>query len=157
MGQKQVPTYQTEIVEKVVEVPHVLIEEMAVEVPQIQTAEVLRQDAVAQTREVVKQIPRVSMQYRERVVELKEQIQQEMIVQPAPVYETIAPVVQTMPIQTLPAVQTIPMTTGYTGGVIGTSVPLTTGYTGGVIGTSTIPTYSGSRGYTSGVYGGTIV
>merc|ERR1719247_1014295 len=114
---------------------------MAVEVPQIQTAEVLRQDAVAQTREVVKQIPRVSMQYRERVVELKEQIQQEMIVQPAPVYETIAPVVQTMPaIQTLPAVQTIPMTTGYTGGVIGTS---------------TIPTYSGSRGYTSGVYGGT--
>merc|ERR1719247_4036668 len=119
---------------------------MAVEVPQIQTAEVLRQDAVAQTREVVKQIPRVSMQYRERVVELKEQIQQEMIVQPAPVYETIAPVVQTMP-----------MTTGYTGGVIGTSVPLTTGYTGGVIGTSTIPTYSGSRGYTSGVYGGTIV
>merc|ERR1712086_740211 len=68
--------------EKVVEVPHVLREEVAVEVPQIQTCEVLRQDAVAQTKEVIKQIPRVQMQYRERVVELRDQIRQEQVVVP---------------------------------------------------------------------------
>merc|ERR1711879_549928 len=89
IAQKQVATYQTQVVEKVVEVPHVLTEEVAVEVPQIQTAEVVRQDAVAQTREVVKQIPRVSMQYRERVVELREQIQNQVVAQPQMI-ETVA-------------------------------------------------------------------
>merc|ERR1712086_935432 len=68
--------------EKVVEVPHVLREEVAVEVPQIQTCEVLRQDAVAQTKEVIKQIPRAQMQYRERVVELRDQVRQEQVVVP---------------------------------------------------------------------------
>merc|ERR1712046_392197 len=102
-------TYETQVVEKVVEVPHVLREEVAVEVPQIQTAEVVRQDAVAQTREVVKQIPRVSMQYRERVVEMQEQIRQEVIAAPV---QTIAPVSMT----TVPAVSTaIPSMTYGTG------------------------------------------
>merc|ERR1712070_1072489 len=92
--QKQVPCWETQVVEKVVEVPHVLREEVAVEVPQVQTAEVLRQDAVAQTKEVVKQIPRVSMQYRERVVELRDQIREEVVVQPQIVQEVVqAPVV----------------------------------------------------------------
>merc|ERR1719454_931160 len=83
--EKQVATFTTEVVEKLVEVPQVLIEEVPVEVPQIQTAEVLRQDAVAQTKEVVKQIPRVNMQYRERVIEMKEQIREEFVA-PAATY-----------------------------------------------------------------------
>merc|ERR1712194_269451 len=79
---KEVICWETQVVEKVVEVPHVLREEVAVEVPQIQTCEVLRQDAVAQTKEVIKQIPRVQMQYRERVVELRDQVRQEQVVVP---------------------------------------------------------------------------
>merc|ERR1719157_430403 len=80
IAEKQVPTWSTQVVEKVVEVPHVLREEQVVEVPQIQTCEVVRQDAVAQTKEVIKQIPRVQMQYRERVVELRDQIQQQEVI-----------------------------------------------------------------------------
>merc|ERR1712187_379470 len=93
--EKQVPTYSTQVVEKVVEVPQVLVEEVPVEVPQIQTAEVIRQDAVAQTKEVVKQIPRVSMQYRERVMEMRDQIQQDYVA-PAPAveYVTATPAVE---------------------------------------------------------------
>merc|ERR1711953_1365644 len=77
----------------------VLVEEIPVEVPQIQTAEVLRQDAVAQTKEVVKQIPRVSMQYRERVMEMREQIQQENVA-PAPAVEYITAAPAIAPIVT---------------------------------------------------------
>merc|ERR1719454_108114 len=91
--EKQVATYETQVVEKIVEVPQVLIEEVPVEVPQIQTAEVLRQDAVAQTKEVVKQIPRVNMQYRERVIEMKEQIREEFV---APTYAPVPTVVETI-------------------------------------------------------------
>merc|ERR1711862_285072 len=89
------------------------IEEVPVEVPQIQTAEVLRQDAVAQTREVVKQIPRVNMQYRERVIEMKEQIREEFV---APMVEYAMPAPVAMPTQyamptpvvgTLPTVSTV--------------------------------------------------
>merc|ERR1712086_989743 len=87
------------------------------EVPQIQTAEVLRQDAVAQTREVVKQIPRVTMQYREKVVELRDQIREEMIDQGPQVqqFQTVAyntmqaPVVEyAQPQQTVQYIQSQP-------------------------------------------------
>merc|ERR1712178_207181 len=139
-----VPNWSTQVVEKVVEVPHVLMEEVPVEVPQIQTAEVVRQDAVAQTREVVKQIPRVSMQYRERVVELREQIQNQVISQP--IVETIAPVpiVENLaPVTTIPATTAFPsvraLPTATVGGTYGTALPTTT------IGTGMIGTYGGYR------------
>merc|ERR1712100_991792 len=115
--QKEVPNISTQIVEKVVEVPHVLTEEIPVEVPQVQYTDVVRQDAVAQTREVIKQIPRVSMEYRERVVELQERIQQEII--PQPIVTTAAPIVTT----TLPTYGA-PVIGGYPG------VPLSTGVIG---------------------------
>merc|ERR1712086_168259 len=109
-------------------------EEVAVEVPQIQTCEVLRQDAVAQTKEVIKQIPRVQMQYRERVVELRDQVHQEQIVVPQvqmveyvqqPQAVTMAPQMTTMtvaPQMTTMAPQSVtmaPQMTTMTGGFAG--------------------------------------
>lgn len=128
--QKQVAIYETQVVEKVVEVPHVLREEIPVDVPQIQTAEVLRQDAVAQIREVVKQIPRVSMQYRGYGGSM---------------VETFAPATQTLQMNPLPfPSQVIP-----SGGYVGTQT-----FRGGVVGGTVVGGGVYGGGYTSGVYGG---
>merc|ERR1712050_559298 len=49
-------------------------------------AEVFIQQPVATTREVVKQIPKVSMNYNERVVEMRSQTQAETVVQDRSVF-----------------------------------------------------------------------
>merc|ERR1719386_209640 len=69
-----------------VEVPQILKEEVAVEVPEVQMAEVFIQQPVATTMEVVKQIPKVSMNYNERVVEMRSQTKAETVVQDRSVF-----------------------------------------------------------------------
>lgn len=101
---------------------------------------------------VVKQIPRVNMNYVERVMEMREQIQQEYV-QPAPVIEYVQPAPIIMPttqyvqpapvITTLaaPSITTLPTTTIGT-----TSLPVPVGTTygspfGTTLGASTLPSY----------------
>merc|ERR1719277_2046095 len=77
MKDKPVPDYETQAVERLVEVPHVIISERAVEVPQVQIAEVVRQDLQPIIKEVVREIPRYQVKYTEKVHEVQSQLHQE--------------------------------------------------------------------------------
>merc|ERR1719199_1743026 len=57
----------TEAVEKIQEVPQVLVEEQIVEVPQTQTAEIIRQVQKPVVQAVQKGIPKISTQVVEKV------------------------------------------------------------------------------------------
>merc|ERR1711957_1070659 len=96
---------------------------------------VLRQDAVAQTKEVIKQIPRVQMQYRERVVELRDQVQEQIVVpqvqqveyiQQPQMIEYVQQPQMVEYVQQPQAVTMAPQTTtlagGFGGGVYGTQI-----------------------------------
>merc|ERR1712188_345498 len=67
MVEKQIPKVMTEAVEKIQEVPQVLIEEQLVEVTQIQTAEIIRQVQKPVVQAVQKGIPKISTQVVEKV------------------------------------------------------------------------------------------
>jgi len=68
--EKQIPKFMTEAIEKIEEVPQVLVEEMIVEVPQVQTAEVIRQVQKPVVQTVQKGIPVITTQ----VVEIVQQV-----------------------------------------------------------------------------------
>merc|ERR1719265_130942 len=70
--EKAVPRFTTQAVEKIVEVPQVLIEEVPIDVPQVQIAEVIRQEAKAVMQEVIKEVPKAVMKYLEKVVEISQ-------------------------------------------------------------------------------------
>merc|ERR1719398_577844 len=65
--EKQIPKVMTEAVEKIQEVPQVLVEEQLIEVPQVQTAEIIRQVQKPVVQAVQKGIPKISTQVREVV------------------------------------------------------------------------------------------
>merc|ERR1719398_219073 len=65
--EKQIPKVMTEAVEKIQEVPQVLIEEQLVEVPQTQVTEIIRQVQKPVVRAVQKGIPKISTQVVEKV------------------------------------------------------------------------------------------
>jgi len=65
--EKQIPKVMTEVIEKIQEVPQVLIEEQLVEVTQVQTCEVIRQVQKPMVQQVQRSIARVSTQVVERV------------------------------------------------------------------------------------------
>merc|ERR1711953_1068175 len=53
MRDKVVPRFETQVVERAVDVPLVVVQERPVEVPMIQTVEQLRQDPVIVAKEVI--------------------------------------------------------------------------------------------------------
>merc|ERR1719262_590564 len=65
--EKQIPKVMTEAVEKIQEVPQILIEEQLVEVPNVQVAEVIRQVQKAVVQPVQKGIPKIQTQVVEVV------------------------------------------------------------------------------------------
>eukprot|EP00435_Cladocopium_sp_Y103_P019824 s153_g4.t2 len=66
-----VPKISTQVQERVVHVPQVLVEEQAIELPQANIVEVIREDLAPVYQEVVKQVPKVHLDYIERVVEVE--------------------------------------------------------------------------------------
>jgi len=73
---KEIPFVQTEGVERLVEVPHVLQQETVLEVPEVQVAEAIREVPEQFVQEVARQVPKVSTTYQEKVVEVEFGIQQ---------------------------------------------------------------------------------
>jgi len=65
--EKQIPKVMTEVIEKIQEVPQVLIEEQLVEVTQVQTCEVIRQVQKPMVQQVQISIPRITTQVVEKV------------------------------------------------------------------------------------------
>jgi hypothetical protein len=70
---------ETQVVEKHVPVPLTLMEERIVEVPQQQIVEALREEHQPVIKEVIKHVPKVQMNYVEKVVEVQSTLQQETI------------------------------------------------------------------------------
>jgi len=68
---KPVPKFTTQVRERVVEVPQVLVEEKIVEIPQANIVEVTREELAPVYQEVVREIPVITMNYVERVVEVQ--------------------------------------------------------------------------------------
>merc|ERR1719401_312770 len=62
---KCVPRYETQAVEKIVEVP------------QVQVVEATRQDIAPVIQEVIKEVPNIQVEYLEKVVEVQSQLVQE--------------------------------------------------------------------------------
>ncbi|CAK0910841.1 unnamed protein product [Prorocentrum cordatum] len=74
---KPVPRVITEPLERAVEVHQApLLEEQPVPVPQVMTVEALREQPYENIQQAVKQVPRVSMEYRERLVEMRQELRQ---------------------------------------------------------------------------------
>merc|ERR1719491_2431129 len=71
----------TEVIEKMQEVPQVLIEEQLVEVPQVQIAEVIRQVQKPVVQAVQKGIPRVQTQVVEKVTQVPVNLVNEVAVE----------------------------------------------------------------------------
>merc|ERR1711964_944477 len=68
---KEVPSIQLQVQERMVEVPHTLIEDRIVEVPQVQVCEQIRQEHQAVVQEVQKTVPRISMEYVEQIQQVQ--------------------------------------------------------------------------------------
>ena len=74
---KPVAAFETQAVERLVDVPQVLIEERVVEVPQYQQVEARIEELQPVIHEVMKEVPRYQVEYVEKVVEVSSQLTQE--------------------------------------------------------------------------------
>merc|ERR1719517_309054 len=74
---KIVAKYVTQVQERVVEVPQTLVEERLVEVPQVQILEAIREELQPIYREEVKEIPKVMVNYVEKVEEVNHLVSSE--------------------------------------------------------------------------------
>merc|ERR1711990_923583 len=63
--------------ERIVEVPHTLIQETAVEVPQIQEMVAVREEHKHVIKEVSKTVPKFEMKYVEKLVEVEHNVHHE--------------------------------------------------------------------------------
>lgn len=70
---KAVPRFVTEAHEVIIEkTMRPLLEEMPVAVPQVQNVEALREEVVNYWHQQVKEVPKVNMEYRERLIEMRQ-------------------------------------------------------------------------------------
>jgi len=67
---KPVSIYETQVKEKQVHVPQVLVQEKVTEVPLVQTVEAERQRLQPLIQNVVKEVPKVQMAYKQKIVEV---------------------------------------------------------------------------------------
>eukprot|EP00419_Tripos_fusus_P005173 CAMPEP_0172674296 /NCGR_PEP_ID=MMETSP1074-20121228/12657_1 /TAXON_ID=2916 /ORGANISM="Ceratium fusus, Strain PA161109" /LENGTH=1015 /DNA_ID=CAMNT_0013491695 /DNA_START=1 /DNA_END=3048 /DNA_ORIENTATION=+ len=74
---KVVPRTETRVVEKVVPVPQVLTREVHNEVPQVQYVETIREEPDYKYKEMLHEIPKWSVNYTERVEEVRQECVQE--------------------------------------------------------------------------------
>merc|ERR1711957_949636 len=138
---KQIPVSVMKYTEKIVPYAVTIEEERPIEVPQVLTVEITTQRPNPQYQQIPKQIARVQMQYRERVVELRDQVQEQIVVPQVQMVEyiqqpqavTMAPQMTTMtmaPQMTTMAPQSVtmaPQMTTMTGGFAGATYGGTTG------------------------------
>ncbi|CAK0804911.1 unnamed protein product [Prorocentrum cordatum] len=74
---REVDTFETQVVEKEEEVVVTLTHEMGMEVPQAQMVEVVREEIEPVIQEVEKEVPNISIQYIELVVEVESRVNRE--------------------------------------------------------------------------------